>query len=149
MYWFWSCYSVANAAVINERIKRRATVTTFNDVFGSGDFDCSDNALTSLEYGPTEIDGFYNCSNNKLRSLEGAPQIVEADFICSGNELSALLGAPKNVSDNFDCSNNQLESLDGAPEGVGMDFNCAGNKKKFTKKEVQAVCKVGGKIILS
>jgi len=62
--------------------------------------------------------------------------------------LTTLSGAPTIVLDNFDCSDNALEDLSGAPAEVGGNFICFGNPKAFSKKDIEAVCKVGGKIIL-
>lgn len=135
----------------------------------SGDFYCYDNQLTSLEGAPEKVGREFNCSVNKLKSLKGAPKEVGRDFSCSTNQLKSLEGAPQIVRGNFSCHNNQLISLDGAPEKVGGDFRCSSNNltslegapkkvggdfycedqksgKKFTEKEVRAVCNVKGKV---
>ena len=52
--------------------------------------------------------------------------------------------APKYVGGYFWCSNNKLTSLQYAPKYVGGDFWCHNNTKKFTEKEVRAVCNVKG-----
>jgi hypothetical protein len=59
---------------------------TFAEV--SGNFDCSDNNLTTLEGCPTDVDGYFNCSGNKLTSLEYSPMRVSGDYICM--EVSTL-----------------------------------------------------------
>jgi hypothetical protein len=112
-----------------------------------GDFDCSNNQLTSLKGAPQKVGGYFTCSNNQLTSLEGAPQSVRnfacfknqltslegapqsvnGDFYCSGNKLTSLEGAPQRVEGDFDCSNNQLTSLKGAPQEVGWHFYCDAN----------------------
>jgi hypothetical protein len=94
----------------------------------SGDFNCFNNQLTSLEGAPQEVGGNFKCHGNKLTSLEGAPQKVGDGFFCSNNQLTSLVGAPQEVEGYFDCYNNQLTSLVGAPQKAEGYFNCKGNK---------------------
>lgn len=105
-----------------------------------GNFNCYFNKLTSLNGAPKEVGGIFYCGRNKLTSLEGAPKINKKGFYCFNNKLTSLIGAPEKVGGSFDCSGNKLTSLQGAPEKVGGDFYCGYNKKKFTMKEVRAVC---------
>jgi len=49
---------------------------------------------------------------------------------------------PKKVGGDFYCNMNKLTSLIGAPEYVNHSFYCGKNIKKFTEKDVRAVCKV-------
>ena len=112
-----------------------------------GNFDCGFNNLTSLEGCPEKIGGNVKCYTNKLTSLKGAPKEVIGDFDCSDNKLTSLKGAPKEVGGNFDCSDNKLTSLEGCPEKVGSMFYFENNKgKRFTKSEIEKVCKVGNEI---
>jgi hypothetical protein len=90
----------------------------------TGDFNCDDNKLTSLEGAPKKVDGGFNCSDNNLTSLKGAPQEVGRDFHCHSNNLTSLVGAPQVVKGDFYCHSNNLTSLVGAPQKVGGDFNC-------------------------
>ena len=71
---------------------------------------------------------------------------VTGDFYCAANQLTSLKGSPKRVGEGFFCQDNQLTSLEGAPTSVGRDFHCHNNPAEFTKKDVQAVCSVGGRI---
>ena len=133
------------------------------------DFYCNGNHLTSLKGAPESVKGIFSCFSNRLTSLDGAPESIELGFYCAYNQLTSLEGAPSSVGDRFDCSNNkltslkgcpkniegdfycsynQLNSLENAPESVGGDFNCYNNPKKFTKKNVEKVCNVKGKIRL-
>ena len=51
------------------------------------------------------------------------------------------------IGENFFCSNNKLVSLKGCPKKVGGVFYFENNKgKRFTKSEVEKVCKVGNEI---
>ena len=94
----------------------------------TGNFDCSDNRLTSLEGGPTRVEGNFYCSANSLTSLEGGPTRVGGNFYCSYNRLTSLEGAPTRVEGNFYCSANSLTSLEGGPTRVGGNFYCSYNR---------------------
>ena len=94
----------------------------------SGNFDCLNNRLTSLEGAPQSVSGHFDCSDNRLTSLEGAPQSVGGWFDCSDNRLTSLKGAPRKLSDGFACSDNRLTSLEGAPQSVDKYFACSNNK---------------------
>jgi len=95
---------------------------------GSYDFDCSLYDVSSvikdgkfkIKFG--KVKGDFDCSNNKLTSLEGAPKYVGGNFYCSHNQLTSLEEAPERVEGGFYCSNNKLTSLEGAPEYVGGSF---------------------------
>lgn len=89
-------------------------------------FDVSNNALTSLLGAPKIVHSF-NCSYNKLTSLEGGPEVIDS-YYCTFNLLLSLNGAPKVIEGDFDCSNNQLTSLEGGPKKIGRAFELANNK---------------------
>ena len=65
---------------------------TFKEV--SGDFDCSDNQLTSLKYCPETVGGFY-CSGDQLTSLEYCPESVGGRFYCNYNQITNFDGLPE------------------------------------------------------
>ena len=112
-----------------------------------GNFDCGFNNLTSLEGAPKEVGGNFDCSFNNLTSLEGCPEKIGGNVKCYTNKLTSLKGAPKEVIGDFDCSDNKLTSLEGCPKKVGGVFYFENNKgKRFTKSEVEKVCKVGNEI---
>ena len=93
------------------------------------------------------IKGNFNCSNNELTSLKGSPEKVKGYFHCSFNNLTTLEGAPKKVGDDFYCRYNHLTSLEGAPKVVRGIFVCKHNKTQFTEGDVKKVCKVKREII--
>jgi len=93
----------------------------------SGDFNCSNNNLTSLEVCPKTVGGSFDCSYNNLISLEGSPKTLGGDFYCDNNKLTSLKGSPETVVGNFYCYNNKLTSLVGSPLSVGFDFICSHN----------------------
>ena len=83
-------------------------------------FDCSGQKLTDFKgvrFG--KVIGDFNCSDNRLTSLEGAPRKVGGLFTCSDNLLTSLEGAPQSVGGNFWCNSSLLTSLEGAPQKVG------------------------------
>jgi len=93
----------------------------------SGNFDCSNNQLTSLEGAPQEVGKDFGCIFNQLTSLEGAPQKVGRDFYCTHNKLTSLEGAPQEVGEDFKCYDNKLTSLEGSPQEIVGNFFCFNN----------------------
>jgi hypothetical protein len=94
----------------------------------SGDFNCSNNKLISLEGCPQSVSADFICFNNQLTSLEGGPQSVGGGFYCYNNQLISLVGCPQSLSGSFNCKNNKLTSLKGCPQSVGGYFYCSDNK---------------------
>ncbi len=88
----------------------------FNKV--SGNFNCGETGLTTLDGSPKEVGGFFYCYKNKLTSLEGGPIKVSRGFDCSNNKLTSLKGSPKEIGGNFYCSNNKITSLEFGPEVI-------------------------------
>ena len=79
----------------------------------TGDFICSSNKLTSLEYCPSEVGGDFSCFNNKLTSLEHCPSEVGEDFLCSSNKLKDLHNIHKQLkkmNGGFYVDKNPIES---------------------------------------
>jgi len=76
-----------------------------------GNFYCSYNQLTSIEFCPQEVGGNFHCYKNQLTSLEFCPKEVGGDFYCYKNQLTSLEFCPKEVGGDFYCSSNQLTSL--------------------------------------
>jgi len=74
-----------------------------------GNFECTQNGLTDfkgIQLG--RVTGDCWLSNNALTSLEGGPTHVGGDFICYGNNLTSLEGAPRTVNGYFNCAYNYL-----------------------------------------
>jgi len=78
----------------------------------TGDFNCNQNLLTSLEDCPKEVGGSFHCSGNQLTDLKGCPKDVGGDFDCSGNEIKSLENCPIEIGGNLNCSKNKLTKLD-------------------------------------
>jgi hypothetical protein len=93
----------------------------------TGNFDCFNNKLTTLEGGPREVTGYFCCNYNQLTTLENGPQEVGGDFYCYNNKLITLEGSPREVTGNFNCNYNKLITLEGSPREVGGDFYCSYN----------------------
>jgi hypothetical protein len=87
----------------------------------SGDFDCSDNSLTTLEGCPKYVGGDFNCSSNQLTSLEHCPTSNGMDFYCYTNKLTSLKYCPSVVG-HFDCCENNISSLEYCPTQCGESF---------------------------
>jgi len=126
-------------------------VESFPFKFGvvTGDFDCGNNDLISLNGAPKEVGGDFWCSGNNLVSLEGAPVEVGGCFWCDDNKLTSLEGAPIKVGGSFDCSFNKLVSLKGAPKEVERSFWCKDNTKSFTIEEVKTVSSIEKNIYIN
>jgi hypothetical protein len=89
-------------------------------------FNCSNNYITSLKFGPRKIGGNYNCAYNRIHS-----------FWCG----------PEKVGKDFNCANNMFDSLKDCPKEVGGDFITRNNPVKFTHVMVKkAGCKVAGQV---
>lgn len=88
-----------------------------------GDYDCSDNKLSSLRGAPSSVHGDFNCKANKLQNLKGAPQSITGSFNCAMNELRSLSGGPRTVNGTYDCKFNQLKSLNGIPKKIHWLFS--------------------------
>ena len=93
-----------------------------------GDFNCSNNKLTSLAGAPHSVGISFFCHNNLLTSLEHAPHQIGKSFICKGNRLSTLSGAPDTINGSFDCSENHLPSLAAGPVTVNGTYDCSHNR---------------------
>lgn len=91
-----------------------------------GDFDVSDNELTSLKGCPEEVTGDFLCSSNFLNSLEGGPKIVRGNYHCSNNEIFVLTGLAKEIS-SLTAVGNSLENIEGCPKKLAGDFFIASN----------------------
>ena len=116
-------YTISNGIItvddnLNIIDKGLTDLPDLRQVIVKGDFDCSNNQLTSLQYAPQTVTGDFYCNNNQLTSLQYAPQTVSGYFDCSSNQLTSLQYAPQTVTGGFYCCNNQLTSL----EHVSKDF---------------------------
>lgn len=72
------------------------------------------------------VNGNFNCSENYLTSLKGAPVFVAKEFSCRDNHLTDVKHAPLSVKGNFNCSQNKLTSLQGYPNDA-KQMNCWSN----------------------
>jgi hypothetical protein len=94
----------------------------------SGDFDCSNNILTTLYGSPEVIGGRFICASNQLTSMEHCPYVIGGTLNCSYNNLTSLEGLPRVIRGTLNCSYNNLVSLQGASEVVTNIFNCSYNE---------------------
>lgn len=56
----------------------------------NGNFDCSHNALTSLDFLPKEIMGDLEISHNQLKNLKGISSSISKNLFCNSNPLETL-----------------------------------------------------------
>lgn len=92
-----------------------------------------------------DVDGDVNLTYKGIKKLPSYIQFgkVNGYFTCSLNKLISLKGVAKEVGGIFNCSYNKLTLLEGAPKIVIWSFACEGNTIKFTKDDVNKICKVG------
>lgn len=93
----------------------------------TGNFDCSENALISLEGSPSFIGGSFLCQKNKLETLEHCPNNVGSNFYCFGNNLKSLQHSPKTVGLGFFAYSNYLTSIKNSTNSIGKDFDLRNN----------------------
>ena len=102
-----------DGSLIGKKISGKLITKYTKNEHWEGDFDCSNNQLTSLDGAPASVGGDFGCVGNKLTSLAGAPASVGGHFNCRDNKLTSLAGAPASVGGYFGCSYNKLTSLAG------------------------------------
>jgi hypothetical protein len=74
-------------------------------------FDCSDNALTSLDVSKNTSLTHFNCSGNQLQSLDVSKNIALTHFFCDDNQLINLDINKNTLLRHFICSGNRLTDL--------------------------------------
>ena len=99
------------------------TINSKGEIDVNGGVDLAYKDFKELPYKFGTVNWWFDVGNNKnLISLNNCPNIIIGNFSCS------------------DCP--QLDSLEGCPEKVKDNFFCRRCKRKFTKEEVMASCKV-------
>jgi len=88
----------------------------------TGDFDISDNVLTTLEGSPKRVGGSFLAYKNELTSLKGGPIEVNKNFIVLKNNITSLEYSPVKVKEDYICSHNPLKSLVGIVDVGGNIF---------------------------
>jgi len=78
-----------------------------------GNFDISNNQLTSLEGSPTIVKRNFHCYKNEITSLKGSPKEVGGCFIVLKNNITSLKHSPSIVKEDYVCSHNNLKDLEG------------------------------------
>ena len=90
----------------NYTINKDGTVDVNNDIYLNS---CK---LTKLPLKFGNVTGDFNCGNNQLTTLEGCPQSVDGYFTCYNNNITLLEGCPRSVGGDFNCGNNNLTKLE-------------------------------------
>ena len=106
------------------------TINSKGEIDVDGKVSLRERDFKELPYKFGTVTGYFGLSECKnLTSLKNCPDKVGRFFRCDG------------------CS--KLDSLEGCPKKVGGSFFCRGCKRKFTKKEVKFLCKVGSNNIIN
>ena len=105
------------------------TINSKGEIDVNGYVDLFNKDFKELPYKFGKVNGTFNLScNPNLTSLKNCPNEVGGYFICSK------------------CKN--LNSLEGCPKEVSGGFYCSDRKQKFTKEEVQSLCKIKRDIVV-
>ncbi len=103
------------------------TINEDGSVDIDGDVNLYDKGLIVIPVKFRNVGGDFDCSNNQLTSLEGCPESVGVNFYCDNNKLASLEGCPREVGGDFNCAVNRIVKLDFIPDYVGGDFNIRNN----------------------
>jgi hypothetical protein len=98
------------------------TINEDGSIDVDGNVDLENKGLAKLPLKFRKVTGDFNCIDNKLISLEGAPKYVGGNFNCSYNQLTSLEDCPESVGGYFSCKNNKLTSLEHFPKVVVGDI---------------------------
>lgn len=107
-----------------EQVNNRFIVDVYNDVNFSNK-NLTDKDVDKIKF--RRIYGDFNCSKNIFTSLDFCPRYISGDFDCSNNQLTSLENAPDRIDGDFDCSNNKIVFHRNKSLYVGGDFYCFGN----------------------
>lgn len=94
----------------------------------TGDFNCSNNNLLSLENSPEYVGGSFKCYSNNLKSLIYCPSFIGMNLDCMYNQLENLSGCPEKINGNFILDFNELSNLENGPKEVNGDYRVCTNK---------------------
>ena len=103
---------------------------------------------TINDKGEIDVDAHVNLRNKNFKELPYKFGEVSGFFdIGSNQNLTSLKNCPDYVGNLFGCNGCiNLDSLKGCPKKVESNFYCGNCKRKFTKEEVESLCKVKGNI---
>lgn len=97
-----------------------------------GSLDLSGKGLSEIPVKFGKVTGNFNCYDNPLASLQGCPQEVCGNFNCSCNLLTSLDYAPEYVGRNFNCYKNLISDISTIPtKYIGGDFYARGENNTF------------------
>lgn len=110
---------------MREIIDKFGNTERFIDVDSSVNLHRKGLSFIPFQFG--NIKGDFDCSNNSLTSLKGAPQKVKGYFSCSNNHLESLRYSPVKVGGEFDFSTNKVKSFEHMPKVIYGDIVCVDN----------------------
>jgi hypothetical protein len=111
-------------------------------------FNVSNNNLKNLVNGPKKIGGQYQVSDNDLTSLIGCASEIPGEFNVSSNKLSSLEHGPKIVCGSYYATDNDLVSVVGIPTMIDGSLHIEHNPLLTSLKGIRAVNEMFGKIYL-
>lgn len=91
-------------------------------------FDCSNNALMSLDVSQCSKLQQLNCAGNQLMELDVSSQTQLTELDCHNNKLTELNVEQNGSLTSLICNDNQLKSLDLSKNNSLRDLNCANNQ---------------------
>ena len=119
-----------SSEILDTCIRGTWKINSRGEIDVSGDVNISHQNLNSIlqlgQFG--EVSGNFDCSNNNLRTLEGAPKRTGGEFSARENKLISLIDAPEWVFLNFNVSSNEIDSFEFSPKYVGGNFRISNNK---------------------
>ena len=94
--------------------------------------------------GEIDVDGYVYLQNKNFKELPYKFGTITGYFdIGHSKNLISLKNCPNIVMGSFGCECClKLDSLKGCPKEVGGHFWCGGCKQKFTREEVESLCKI-------
>lgn len=121
---------------------RNYTINNDMSIDVNGSVWLSRKELVTLPLKFRKVNGDFDCSNNNLTSLVGMPHTVVGNVYVNNNELISLRGCSQNIGGNFNCSQNLLHTLEHSPFKVNGYYNFKHNPHIKTTKYATSGCKV-------
>jgi hypothetical protein len=114
-----------------------------------GDVDLSERNLSKLPLKFGRVTGNFNCQNNKLTTLEGCPREVSGDFYCNNNQITIIKGelefvkVPPNIENNPIQEVYQLFSTFKSFQD-SLDYNYFRSPNQIVKNRFEEACEEAG-----
>lgn len=113
---------------LNDRKIRNYVINEDDTVDVNGDVNIFGERLRKIPIKFGKVTGNFDCSENNLRTLEGCPSYVGGNFTAHSNKLKNLIGGPEEVDGNYNACINDLNSLNGCAAEIGKNLYIDGNE---------------------